>query len=601
MVDSLWSMVFLFFFTSISIAQDISVTADINTNQVTLGQAAVLTISIEGTQGVTPIQIPPVDGLDIRYVGPQTQFSIANGRQSSSIAFRYTVFGLRVGNYQIPSLNITIGGQNYTTNPIDVEVTDSAVSPGIPQQGGSQVSSLQDKIFLVLKVPKNEVYLNERLPVKVLLFISADMRAELTEYPQLGALGFNMEKFEQAKQYNQVIGGIRYDIVEFNTVIYPTRTGEIKLGPAKLDCNILIKTGSERHSQFDSLFDDEFFNNFFNNYEKRPFSMESADAAINVLALPQEGKPVDFSGAVGQFNFEASVGPSQVKVGDPLTLKMKITGNGNLAGVDFPKIGDKGDFKLYDPQIKKENNTKTLEQVIIPQTDQISEVPAFQFFYFDPELKKYQTIPQGPFPVKVTKPSEGESLKVVGLEGSNVNPVPVRESEILGQDIVFIKEEPGKFHRRGAHFYQNFLYYLFIFLSVWNGLYIFYKRTHRLETDQIYARRLLAPRQARKGLAQAQKLMEAAKTEEFYNTLFKTLEQYLGNKFHLPPGAVTFDNIKSRLTLNQNRDIILNDLESLLKECEMVRFAAASFSKEKMRQSYAKLEGLIDQLERHYR
>ncbi len=608
---------FLVFSASVSLAQDISVQADINTSQIALGQAAVLTVTIQGTQDVAPIQIPAVDGLDIRSIGAQNQFTFSNGRQSSSIAFRYTVFGLSAGNYQIPSLNITINGQNYTTNPIDLEVVDAAsVSsvPGAVSQDNSQALSLQDKIFLVLKVPKNEVYLNERLPIKILLFISADMRAEIGEYPQLEALGFNMEKFEQAKQYQQIIGGMRYDIVEFDTVIYPTRTGEIKLGPAKLDCNLMIKTDANRHSpsgRFDSFFDDDFFNSFFNNYEKRPLSVESADVALNVLPLPDEGKPENFSGAVGQFNFEASVGPSEVRVGDPLTLRMKIAGNGNLAGVDFPKLsstkggsalgGNEEVFKLYDPQIKGENNTKTLEQVIIPQTDQITEVPAFQFSYFDPDLKKYQAITQGPFSIEVTKPGEGESLKVVGLEGANLSPVFTQRSEILGQDIVFIKEDLGGFRRRGVRFYQSFFYYLFIFifLSAWLSLYILYKRTHRLETDKIYARRLLAPRQARKGLFEARKLIEAEKTKEFYDALFKILEQYLANKFHLPPGAVSLENIASRLGSIPNKEIMMDDLRVILNDCEMVRFAAVSLNQENMRQSLVNLEKVIDYLERH--
>lgn len=587
-------------------AQDVSVEAQMNTSRIVLGEAGILSINIQGTQNAAPVEIPAIDGLDIRYVGPQTQFIFNNGQQSSSIAFRYTVFPREVGKYQIPSLNIPIDGQNYTTNPIDIEVTQASSGTGSsalgsPSSAGTEPQTLKDKAFLVLKVPKTEVYLNEPLPVKIMLFVSDSSLTDI-EYPVFEALGIDVGKFEQAKQYTQAIGGVRYDIVEFNTVIYPTRTGEIKLGPAKLDCNILVQNRSERRSsfgRFDNSFDDDFFNQFFGRSEKQPLSLESADVTINVLPLPEEGKPENFSGAVGQFDFDASIGPAEVKVGDPLTLRMKISGKGNLKAANFPVLDDQRNFKFYDPQIKEENSVKTLEQVVIPQSDQIAEVLSLQFSYFNPELKKYETLTKGPFSIKVTKSSEAESLKVVGLKDANPLPNP----EIFGQDIVFIKEVPGDFYRRGFHFYKNFFYYIFIlvFILAWSACYIFYQRTHKLQTDKLYAKRLLAPRQARQGLLEAKKLMEQEKREAFYDTLFKTLQEYLANKFHLSLGAVTVDNVKASLNFKEGNQTALEDFQSLLDECEMARFAAVSFEKEKMHQSYVKLGKLIDYCERHVR
>ncbi len=586
-------------------AQDISVEAKMNASQIVLGEAGMLSINIQGAQNVAPVPIPAIDGLDIRYVGPQTQFVFNNGQQSSSISFRYTVFPLKAGHYEIPSLQIAIDGQNYTTNALDIEVTEDQSRAGSSALGsqsssGTESQSVKDKAFLVLKVPKTEVYLNEPLPVKIMLFVS-DFSLTDIEYPVLEALGIDVGKFEQAKQYAQAIGGIRYDIVEFNTVIYPTRTGEVKLGPAKLDCNILAQDRSQNQSRFgrfDSSFDDDFFNQFFGRSEKRPLSLESADVTINVLPLPQEGKPESFSGAVGQFDFQASIGPEEVKVGDPITLRMKIRGTGNLKAANFP-ILPQDNFKFYDPEIKEENNVKTLEQVIIPQTDQITQVPILQFSYFNPEFKKYEAITQGPFPIKVTKPNEAESLKVVGLEQSDSLP----KFEVLGRDIVFIKEEPDKFRSRGFHLYKSLGCYIFLaaFIFLWGGLYMFYRHTHKLQTDTMYAKRLLAPRQARKGLLEAKKLMEQGKRMEFYDTLFKTLQEYLANKFHLSLGAVTLENVQASLNSKEGNETFGAQLKILFDECEMARFAAVSFEKENMRQSYLRLEKLIDYCERHVR
>jgi len=104
---------------------------------------------------------------------------------------------------------------------------------------------------------------------------------------------------------------------------------------------------------------------------------------INVLPLPLEERPVEFSGAVGQFDYNVSVSPNKIKVGDPITLRMTVIGKGNLAAIDMPKIPLDAEFKLYDPQIFEKDNIKKSEQVLIPKHENISEVPALQFSYFD--------------------------------------------------------------------------------------------------------------------------------------------------------------------------------------------------------------------------
>ncbi|HQP10658.1 MAG TPA: BatD family protein, partial [Candidatus Omnitrophota bacterium] len=578
-------------------AQDISVSAEVSSRQIVLGDSAQLSITVSGSQDVEPVQLPPIDGFEASFLGPSTRVSIVNGQYSSSKTFTYSLFALKEGTFEIPALNVIVSGQTYTTEPFSVAIVGLADRSAAPLPG--QSTSLKDKIFLVLEVPKREIYLNERFNVKISLFVSG-LSVQDVQYPQFDGVGFSDGEYGQPRQYQQIVNGISYQVVEFMTDIYPTRTGALQLGPVKTTCNILVGRANRAmpFGSRGSIFDDDFFNSFFDRQEKQPITLESEAVAINVLDFPKEGKPENFSGAVGKFDFNVSVGPQEVKEGDPITLRMTVIGEKkqNLTAVQMPSLAPGTGFKVYDPQILEKDNIKKTEQVIIPQSDTVKEVPAITFSYFDPQLKKYQTITQGPFPIKVAKPEKSDEFKVIGLEGAVRPPEP----ETLGQDIIFIKRAPGRLKPLGQALTKSFVFFCIIFLAavLWVAAFIHYKRTARIRTDSVYARRLQAPRQARQGLALAQKLMASGKKEMFYDVVFKTIQQYLGNKFHLPSGAVTFEAVRGHLQKNNIEQRIVDDIALTYSECDMIRYASADISPENMDVTYQRLAHVIDHLER---
>ncbi|MBI5416075.1 MAG: protein BatD [Candidatus Omnitrophica bacterium] len=585
-------------------AQDIRFTAEVDQTKIALGSSAQLTLTVEGSQDVQTPAVSSVDGLDIRYLGPATRVSIVNGQYSTSKSFMYSIVPLKVGRFTIPSLTIDIAGKTYSSEPVTMDVVDAAGAVAGPTPQGQsagqpeETAGLEDRIFLALKVPKDKVYLNEPLPVKILLFI-ADVQVADVRFPELSQPGIEVAKTPQPQQYDQVINGVRYHIAEFDTTVYPTRVGELTLGPAKLECNLVVRTSSAagRSPLGGGLFNDDFFNSFFDRYEKRPLALQSKTTALTVLPLPEEGKPADFTGAVGQFHFDATAGPAEVNVGDPITIKMNLSGKGNIKAAGPPAYTQLDRFKVYDPQIKEEDGTKKLEQVLIPESDQLTQIPAVQFSYFDPSLGRYQTIPFGPFPITVHQPpAGGQALKVVAgesLPGQTLRP------EVLGQDIVFIKESPGEFYSIGKRFYTSpwFFIVVLILFGVWFFLFLMYQRTHKLETDIVYARRLRAPREARRGLNEARHLLGLKNTLKFYDIVFKTWQAYLGNKLHLSPGEVTRETVQVKLAgrLDERR---MEEIRKVFEECDAVRYAPAEINVERMRESYDQHERLIDALER---
>jgi len=572
-----------------AIAQNISVEATVNTNKVALGSALNFSIAINGTQNVSDLNLPDIDGFDKKYLGPSRSISIVNNTYSSSISFNYSLLPLRTGQLVIPSYQLVIEGQTFKTAEISVEVVDSQT--GVSSEN---VTELNDKIFIQVQVSKNELYINEPLAIKVFMY-SAGLSIRDIQYPRIESIGFIDEPFGQPKQYQQVLEGKRYDIIEFSKVVYPTRTGQLTIGPAQLDCNIVVRS----QGQSSSLFEDDFFNAFFDRGEKRPATLTSQPVTVNVIDLPAEGKPADFTGGVGNFNYEVSVSPTEIRVGDPVTLRMKIEGKGNLKAIEFPKIKDEVRFKLYDPIIKEEGRTKMLEQVLIPLSEEVTEIPATNFTYFNNDQGKYMTVTQGPFPIKVLKAEQEGGLFVVGADSQPVFTAP----EKIGEDIVFIKDIPGTMRIKGERIYNSFIYsiVLIIMLMVLAGGNLYYKMSHKIQTDRDFARQRKAQKMAKKELRKLKQYIYENRQIEFYDRVFKLYSQYLSNKLLIPVGTIGRAQISKLLEKYQIDKAIMNDIETIFIECESIRYASAKVNEGQMTVSYQRLERIIDCLERKIR
>ncbi len=580
-------------------SEDVSLEATVTANKVNMGSSAQLMLTVRGTQKIDPPTLPTIDGFESRYIGPQTQVSIVNGQYSSSKTFIYSMFPNKSGKFQIPALSLTIDGKEYKTQPIDMEVEDApAGAAGAPGAGQElSVANLKDKIMLIMGTSKNEVYVGEQVPVTVKLLYTGVTISEI-QYPSFEATGFTKDDFAQPQQSQQTINGVGYNVVDFKTFVSPVRTGELALGPAKIEANLVYRNaaGSPLGS---GGFANDIFDNFFNTYEKRALTATSQSIPLHVLPLPDEDKPKDFSGAVGQFDFSISVSPNEVKVGDPITLRMKVTGNGSLKGITFPAFND-SKFKVYDPQVKDEGNTKMLEQVIIPTSEKITEVPALHFTYFDTQEKKYKTIRQGPYTINVKAPLPGEEFKAVGFESTT--PQAMLKEE-LGRDLVFIKERPGRLRPLNYLVYQSVWFWILIvvYLAAWIGSLSYYFVRRRLKTDERFARRFRAPRQARQGIAQAEVFLHQGKTPEFYGIVTKTLKDYLGNQLHMPSGGMTIETIEPVLRSKNIDEQIIGSIRTIFEAADMVRFASVPLDPRSMNKAFENLKVIIDDLERHLR
>jgi hypothetical protein len=577
-------------------AEEIRFEATVSRNIVSLGQSIQLNLAFQGTKDVSAPELSDIDGFQSRYTGPSTMMSIVNGRLSSSITHIYRLVPLKTGKFRLGPFSLQQKGKTYVSNDLVVEVIDSASGrAATPHRQRRQNTSLKERVFLTMHAGKDRLYINEPVPLTIKLYISG-LSVRDIQYPEFSYEGFSAEQLGKPKQYQERKGSLVYDVVEFNTEIFGTNVGTFSLGPATIQANLVLKR--ERRGHSDGFFGRDPFEGFFGGYRTESIELKSDTVELSVLSLPDEGRPPGFQGALGGFDFHIEASPREVIAGDPVTLKMTVSGKGNFTTVQSPVVSQSKDFKVYGPQTKQEGNRKIFEQVVIPLNDAVKEIPSVSFSFFDTESGKYSTISRGPVPISVTKPETREVATIIESAGTAQRTI---RKEDFGRDIIYIKESPGKLKKKGDYFHKHILFLLLQTVPLWLLLsaWTIQKRREKISTDIGYARRLRAPRKAGKGIRNAESLLNKNQTEEFYDSVFKTLREYLGDRFHLPSGGMTGDIVDSALKdRNVNEDILLK-LGNIFKECDMARYAPSALDTDNMRNTLNDLREVIDHLERH--
>lgn len=599
----------IFFFMSIIIVSTISVCfaknvafeLNVDRKKIPLGSSTQLYLTFNNTQDIKAFNLPETEGLQFQYLGPSTRMSVVNGKVSSSITHIYTILPLKLGVFKIGPLKFEHQADSYISNELEIEVSEGSIENNTDTQNkNAETTDINDKIFLVIQAKKNKAYLNENIPLIIKLYVNK-LGVRDIQYPEISHEGISLGELDQPKQYQETVNNLNYEVIEFNTSIFGLKPGEFRIGPANLKCNLIVKKENQRRGPFDSedVFGSDIFDNFFGRYQAYPVTLKSTDIPITILPFPDALKPNDFSGAIGDFDLEVTISPSEVKIGDPITVKMVVMGEGNFSTVNTPKLNSEKLFKVYEPQIKQEKYQKTFEQILMPQNADILQIPQISFSFFNTRTNNYQTITKGPFPIKVLKPEKEEELKIV--EQSSNNKIIFKTEEKLGRDIVFIKAQPGKFNKKGRFLYKNtlFFYLHLIPLIIFALVLILYRISLKLKTDLKFARQIQAPKKAKAGLRQANGYLEKENAKGFYDAVFQTLQEYLGDKFHLPDKGITISVIDDISKHNSINDGILCKLRDIFRDCDAARYAASETNKQKMADTLNKLEDIIEYFQKY--
>ena len=434
------------------------ITAQLDRQSLPLGESAQLVVTVKGSQPVKP-NVPSVDGLEITPVGQQSSIQVVNGAPFAEIGYVYQVTPKRSGNFTIPA--IAVPGAN-STQPIAfrVEKTPSSQNSQSPRQAGSPLpaSSLRgqeedavpadaqgDSAFLRLVLPKQEITVGELIPVKIKACFPAGMSASLNGLPMLTGSAFALNKLDDnPEQTREVINGQPYNVITWSSALSAVKAGDY---PLNLEMPVLVrvreksKPGSGRNPFKDffgdtSPFDDSIADDFFDQVTEKPLALHNDGALLRIQPLPLQGRPTDFSGAVGNFDVTAEASATRAVTGDPITLKMKISGQGNFDRVATNGLESGSGWKSYKPNARfvpadREGfaGTKTFEQPIVATQAGSSEIPALSFSYFDPDAQRYVTKTTSPIPIDIVSGSASGSPLLPAA-----TPAPARPTQGLLTD-----------------------------------------------------------------------------------------------------------------------------------------------------------------------
>ncbi len=578
------------------LADTIEVGAMVEPSRVAPGSPAVLTVTVIGTQRAEPPEVVVPEGLRGEYIGPRTLVEIVNGRTSSSIRFLYRLTPMKAGTFTVGPFTVRVGNSEYTA----AAVTLTAAGQG---EGGGpdEADELAGAVSFSMEVKKDRAYVGEEIPVTVRL----KSRVSLTDisYPILTATGFTVRRFAPHREERELIEGSLYEVIEFDTAVYAGTAGELVLGPARSTCTMVVRRRIPRSLQGRGGLNDSLLRDAFAMPERRPLELASGSVTVSVRALPYKGRPADFDGAVGSYELEVDAVPLEVKAGEPLTVTMTVRGDGNIASVTLPQMASEVGFKAYEPQVRTNTvewergapGERTFEQVLIPEDESVVALPRLSFSYFDPAEGEYRTVRGGAIPITVLPDEQDGGIRIVDVL------VPAREpaEESLGRDIVYIKGSPGGFRRAGARLYGNpaFLVSHAAAALVFLAVVTVGRRRRRLEEDVAYARLARAPRKAQSGLAHASKLLQQGQARDFYETVYQTVQELVGDLHNLAPGSVTRDGVCA-LVAGGLEENLARDLEALFDACDRVRFTPGEAESEEVEETMLLAHRVISALSR---
>ncbi len=589
-------------------AEEISFTCKAPTTVISGQQfKLVYTINKEGKD----LRVPEISDFDVLF-GPSTShsssFQIVNGKATSNtqITYTYMLAGKEPGTYTIAPATIVVSGDKYISNSVHIKVlpadktansSSNSSTQGIPVDNVSTDKVSNEQIFVKQLFSKTRVYEQEAILVTYKLYTRLDV-------VQVGGVKFPEYKdfFVQDVELDpnrswvvEHVDGYNYNTITLKQcIIFPQHSGKFNIDGGNVEVILRMRTSSSRHQ---SIFDD-----FFQSYQDVKKNLKFSGAQIKVKELPAN-PPAGFSGAVGSYNMNSSISSQDVKANDAITLKIKISGTGNLKLVKTPEVKFPLDFDVYDPKVDVkvkpssagQNGHKSIEYVAIPRFGGEFEIPEVRFVYFDINKGEYKTLTTPVYKLKVDGTSENTST--ASVVSSVVNKENVKQ---LSTDIRYIHTNVEKgLTKKDNHFafsssmYMCLLTPLFIFIIV---LLLLQKQAK--ENANVALRNTKrANNVAKKRLKEAQKCLKAGEKSKFYEETMRALWGYIADKLTIPVSELTKDNVQEKLVSHNCDEELIKEFLSCLSDCEFARFSPVVNDSLSMDNVYNRAADLIGKLD----
>lgn len=590
-----------------AVAQNVTFTAAADPTSVAMGDQIAVEFSLTGSSGGKNFR-PPAFNDFVVLSGPNqsTNFQMGTGGTFSSITYSYVLQPRSEGKFTIGPAAIEYNGKQLQTNSITITVAKGSARPQTQQGGqagatGDIAKQVGDNLLVRVTVDKSRVMQGEQVTATYKIYNRINLvDLKIAKTPAL--TGFWSEDLpvpQRIQWTNETLNGKQYRVGILKKVaLFPQRSGTLELDPMEAECMIQVQTRRRSNDIFDQFFNDPFFGNVQNVRHVA----RSLPVKITVTPLPQEKVPEGFNGAVGSFALDAFLDKREIKTNDPVTLKVKIKGSGNLKLINAPDIVTPPDLERYDPKISDNManqgdriaGSRTFEYVLIARHPGELQIASFPFSYYDIDRKSYVTLRSPGFTLSVAKGTDIASSSTAGISKEDV--------QLLGEDIRFIRSDNAGLRRQGDRFFGSAAH---IVLSVTPLLafvgFIFYMRKReQVLGDVVSLRKGKARKVATRRLSQAQQFLRQQKKEEFYAEVSRALWGYVGDKLGMPPSDLSVDAVSAALRAKGVPEEVVARFASTIEQCEFARFAPSVDSHQRD-EFYADAVSLISVIEERVR
>ncbi|MBP5348140.1 MAG: protein BatD [Bacteroidaceae bacterium] len=597
-----------------AIAQDVSFTAQAP-QAVVVGERFRITYKVDSRDS-KEFRAPDMKSLNV-LAGPSTSTSsstqIINGQISSSYTMTYTyvVVATQEGDVELDGATITAGGKQVTSNRLTIKVLPpdqtSQQQQGSRQGQGSSQSANQrtsgqtstassaDELFMLATVDKTTVYEQEALLLtfKIYKLPSVDLRTMSNKMPDLKNCHVQEVELPQQKEFNlEHYNGRNYQTMVWSQyVLFPQHSGELEIPATPFEGVVAQRVENRSNDVFDM-----FFNS--SRYVEVKKDLTTRSIKINVKPLPQ-GKSSAFYGGVGDFTISSSISTTDVTANDAVTVRVILSGTGNLKLVKTPEIKFPQDFDIYDPKVEnkytikggRQTGNKVYEYLVIPRHAGQYTIPALEFQYFDPKSASYKTVKTDEYTLNVAKGQGG------GESQTSVSYVNKEDLKYVGQDVRF-HATPVALKSDSTQFFGSLLFWLLLVLPLVILLALVVISRKRIADNANIAKVRVkkASSVASKRLKVARKLMKENRKNEFYDEMMRALLGYFGDKLSIPVAELSKDNIQSELKRRAVAEEPVKQVVALLDDCEFARFAPGDDTG-RMDRIYEQAVGVIGQIE----
>ena len=536
------------------------------------------------TQKVKDFRAPSIKGFDV-LMGPsrseQSSTQIVNGSVSStsSITFTYILMANTAGEFTVPGASIVADGNQMISNSVKIKVLPQDQNHNSSRRNNDNSSSIQPSsnasvsnqdLFITATASKTNVYEQEAFVLTYKIY-TRESNLQLNNAKLPDFKGFHSQEIEMTTNARwtpeHYKGRNYYTTVYRQFVLFPQQSGKLFIEPAQFQ--MTVNKPVQSADPFDA-----FFNGGNNVIEiKKPIT--TPKIAINVNPLPA-GKPTNFLGGVGEFNISSSINSKELKTNDAITIKLVISGTGNLKLISNPEIKFPDDFEVYDPKVDNQvrltkeglTGNKVIEYLAIPRHAGTYKIPGVSFSYVDIRSKSYKTLNTEDYVINVEK-GAGNADQVIA------NFTNKEDLKVLGEDIRYIKQNEVTFQPKGSFFYGSMSYWLFYIIPALAFIlfFIIYRKQAAENANVAKMRTKKANKVAIKRMKLAGKLLSENKKDAFYDEVLKALWGYISDKLNIPVSRLSKDNIEEKLRNHGVSEELIKEFLNALNDCEFARFA----------------------------